>query len=171
VKKLSILLFATFIAFGCANNNEANDKPKVDANDQVLMNTSTHDANGLVWYTNVEKAIAVAKEENKPVLLQFSGSDGCKYCILLNNEVLFTKEFADYAKDNLILVNLDNLRKSPQAAEVVNYNRAQMRKYGIQGYPTVLLLDKDGNVVLQTGYKPGGPTAYIAHIKEAYGMK
>ncbi len=173
MKKLSILLIAVFILFGCANNNEANDQAKIETNDQVLLKTNDHDVNGLVWHSNVEKAIEIAKTESKPILLQFSGSDWCKYCILLNNEVLFTKEFADYAKDNLILVNLDNLRKSPQAAEVVNYNRAQMKKYGITGYPTVLLMDKDANVVLQTGYLPRtkGPAAYIQHIKDAYGTK
>ena len=46
-----------------------------------------------------------------------------------------------------------------------------MNKYGIRGFPTVLLLDKEANVVLQTGYQAGGPSRYVAHIKEAYGMK
>jgi len=165
VKKISILLLATFILFGCANNNEANDK-----NDQVLMNNN-HDVNGLVWHTNLEKAVEIAKAENKPVLLQFSGSDWCKWCIKLNNEVLFTPGFASWAKDNIVLVNLDFPRTIPQTDEVKNYNRALMNKYGIKGFPTVLLLDKDANVVLQTGYQPGGPTEYIKHIKAAYGME
>lgn len=72
MKKLSVLLIATFILIGCANN---------ESNAQLLMETSTHDVNGLVWYTNLEKALEVAKTENKPVFLQFSGSDWCKWCI------------------------------------------------------------------------------------------
>lgn len=163
MKKLSILLLAALITFGCANNNKANDQAKVE--------TNGHNKNGLVWHTNLEEAVAIAKAENKPVFLQFSGSDWCKWCIRLNNEVLFTKEFADWAKDNIILVNLDFPQTIPQTEEVKLYNRSLMNKYGVKGFPTVLLLDKDANVVLQTGYQPGGPAAYIAHIKEAYGMK
>jgi thioredoxin-related protein len=119
------------------------------------------------------KSVEIAKKESKPVLLQFSGSDWCKWCIKLNDEVMFTKEFAKYAKENLVLVNIDNLRKSPQPEEVVIYNQSLMRKYSIQGYPTVLLLDKTGNVIKRTGYLPEttGPKAYIAHIKDAYAMK
>ena len=156
MKKISVLLLATFILIGCANNNQANDKSS---------------KNGLVWHTNIEKAVAIAKKENKPVLVQFSGSDWCKWCIKLNNEVMDTKEFANYAKDNLILVNLDNLRHSPQPEEVTKYNYEQMNKYKIEGYPAVLLLDKNGKLVFETGYQPGGPIAYIQHIKSAYGIK
>ena len=163
MKKLSVLLIATFILFGCANNNETNA--------QLLLETNTHDVNGLVWHSNLEKALEVAQAENKPVLLQFSGSDWCKWCIRLNEEVLFTKGFADWAKDNIVLVNLDFPRTIPQTDEVKNYNRSLMNKYGIRGFPTVLLLDNKANVVLQTGYKAGGPAPYIMHIKEAYGMK
>ncbi|MBU0475073.1 MAG: thioredoxin family protein [Bacteroidetes bacterium] len=155
MKKISVLLLATFILIGCANNNQANDKSS---------------KNGLVWHTNVEKAIEIGKKENKPVLVQFSGSDWCKWCIKLNNEVLDTKGFANFAKDNLVLVNLD-FPHAPQTDFVKNYNRMQMNKYGVQGFPTVLLLDKTGKLVFQTGYQPGGPVAYIQHIKAAYGIK
>lgn len=162
MKKIAVLLFATFILFGCANN---------ESNAQALMKTSDHDVNGLEWHTNLEKAVEIAKKESKPVFLQFSGSDWCKWCIRLNNEVLFTKEFANYAKDSMVLVNLDFPRTIPQSDEVKKYNNGLMRKYGVRGFPTVLLLDKNGNVVRSTGYRAGGPAPYIAHIKEAYGMQ
>lgn len=152
MKKIGVLLISAMILFGCADSN-ANE----------------NDKNGLEWHTNIEKAIEVATKENKPILVQFSGSDWCKWCIKLNDEVLNTKEFAAYAKDNIILVNLDDLRRTPQPAEVKEYNRAQMSKYGVRGFPTVLLMDKAGNVVKVTGYQPGGPKVYIEHIKEAYG--
>jgi protein disulfide-isomerase len=160
VKKLSFIILAVFILFGCANKNEANNKKKNTKKEQEV-----------VWYHNIEKAVEVAKKENKPVLVQFSGSDWCKWCIKLNNEVFHTKEFSDYAKDNLILVNLDFPQYTPQSDEVKNYNRTQLYKYGVRGFPTVLLLDKNGNLVKVTGYQPGGPLAYIKHIKEAYGIK
>jgi len=157
VKKISVLLLAVFLLFGCAKNEAANDESKHETN------------NNLVWHSTIEEAVEVANKENKPILVQFSGSDWCKWCIKLNNEVFFTKGFADYAKDNLVLVNLDFPQALPQTDAVKNYNRTQMRKYGVRGFPTVLLMDKNANVVLQTGYQPGGPSAYIQHIKAAYG--
>lgn len=163
MKKLSVLLFAVFIFLGCANDNETNA--------QLLMKTSSHDVNGLVWHIDLEKALEIAQKEDKPVLLQFSGSDWCKWCVKLNEEVMFTKEFANWAKDNIVLVNLDFPRTISQTEEVKNYNKSLMEKYGVRGFPTVLLLDKNAKVVLQTGYQAGGPTAYIAHIKEAYDLK
>ena len=171
MKKISVLLLSAFILFGCANNNEASNNTKPETNDQALMKTSTHDVNGLTWHTNLEKALEIAKADNKPVFLQFSGSDWCKWCIRLNDEVLFTTEFANWAKDNIVLVNLDFPRTTPQTDEVKNYNRGLMNKYGVKGFPTVLLLDKEANVVLQTGYQAGGPAKYIKHIKAAYGIE
>ena len=162
VKKIAVILIAGLFIFGCANN---------ESNAQLVTKTSTHDVNGLEWHTNLEKALEIAKAQDKPVLMQFSGSDWCKWCIRLNDEVLFTKEFANWAKENLVLVNLDFPRTIPQTDEVKTYNRSLMNKYGVRGFPTVLLMDKEANVVLQTGYQPGGPTTYIAHIKEAYSMK
>ena len=157
MKKISsILLISFLILFGCTNN-KASD--------------GTTESNNLVWHSTIEEAIKIAQKENKPILVQFSGSDWCKWCIKLNNEVLHTKEFGDYAKDNLVLVNLDFPRSIPQSDEVKNYNRAQMNKYGVRGFPTVLLMDKNGSVVRVTGYQPGGPAAYIQHIKDAYGIK
>lgn len=145
MKKISILLLSIFLLLSCADDK--------------------------IWHTNLEKAIEVAEKENKPILLQFSGSDWCKWCIKLNEEVMFKKEFLDYAKENIILVNLDFPRSIQQTVEIKAYNRALANKYGIKGYPTVLLLDKSGNVVKQTGYQPGGPAAYIQHIKQAYSTK
>ena len=86
MKKIIVLFIATMFLFGCADSN-AND---------------TNDTNGLKWHTNVEKAVEIAKKEDKRVLVQFSGSDWCKWCIKLNDEVFNKKDFADYAKDKMI---------------------------------------------------------------------
>jgi len=169
LKKISALLLVFIILFGCSNNDS-----KVQNN-----NTSNHaveehtsgNTNSLVWHTNLEKAIKIAEKEDKPILMQFSGSDWCKWCIRLNEEVMFTKEFADYAKDNIVLVNLDYPRSIPQSDAVKAYNQEMLNKYGVRGFPTVLLLDKTGKVIKQTGYQSGGPSAYIAHIKDAYALK
>ncbi|MEN8192652.1 MAG: thioredoxin family protein [Bacteroidota bacterium] len=155
MKKIGVLLIVIIFLLGCSDTS----------------NSSANDQNGLKWHTTVEKALAVAQKENKQVLVQFSGSDWCKWCIKLNDEVFHKPDFAAYAKDNLVLVNLDFPRSVPQSEEVKNYNRSVATKYGVRGFPTVLLMDKKGNVVRVTGYQPGGPKAYVEHIKEAYNTK
>src|ERR1017187_7651292 len=64
-------------------------------------------AGELTWLTDLPKAQAQAKTENKLVMLDFTGSDWCGWCIKLDNETFSKQEFADYASKNLVLVQLD----------------------------------------------------------------
>lgn len=117
------------------------------------------------WKTNVEEAIELAKENDQHVFIHFTGSDWCKWCIKLKEEVYDKDEFISYANENLVMVKLDFPRSIPQTEEVKAYNQMQAQKYGIRGFPTVILLDKEGRVVGQTGYQYGGPAKYVEHLK------
>ena len=119
----------------------------------------------LNWEENLETALQKAKAENKAVLVNFTGSDWCQWCIKLSDEVFSKSEFEDYAEDNLILVRLDFPRNIEQSAETKAYNNQLAQRYGVQGFPTVLLFNSQGQMVLQTGYMPGGPVSYIEHLK------
>ena len=118
------------------------------------------------WLTNFEEAKKQATEKNVPIIANFSGSDWCGWCIKLDREVLSKPEFMDYAKENLVLLNLDFPARKKQDQAIADQNKALAAKYGIRGYPTVLVLDATGKVVAKTGYQPGGPAAYVEHIKE-----
>jgi thioredoxin-related protein len=118
------------------------------------------------WYTDLDEAKAVAAKENKPLLVDFTGSDWCGYCIKLHAEVFDKPEFAEFAK-NYVLVELDFPNKKPQPAEEKAKNKATQAKFGVSGFPTVLLLDaKTGEAYgRQSGYGPGsGPKAYIEKL-------
>lgn len=119
----------------------------------------------LNWEENLETALQKAKAENKAVLVNFTGSDWCQWCIKLSDEVFSKSEFEDYAEDNLILVRLDFPRNIEQSAETKAYNNQLAQRYGVQGFPTVLLFNSQGQMVLQTGYLPGGPVSYVEHLK------
>ena len=118
-----------------------------------------------VWIEDFDKAKKQAKAENKYMLVDFTGSDWCGWCIKLNNEVFTQKEFLQYAQDNLVLVELDFPRGKPQSAEIKKQNNELATKYGVRGFPTILILDPNGELVAKTGYQKGGPVAYIEHIK------
>ena len=115
------------------------------------------------WFTDLDEAKAVAVKENKPLLVDFTGSDWCGFCIKLHAEVFDKPEFEAFAK-NYVLVELDFPNKKPQPAEEKAKNKAAQAKFGVSGFPTVLLLDaKTGDAFGRvSGYGPGtGPKAYL----------
>jgi len=123
----------------------------------VKTATKKVESSQLNWVNNIEDAVAQAKDGNKAVLVNFTGSDWCKWCVKLDGEVFSKKEFEAYAKENLVLVKLDFPSKIQQSEETKAYNIAQRDKYQVKGYPTILILDSKGKVLEATGYQPGGP--------------
>lgn len=123
------------------------------------------------WVTSFEAARRQAAERKVPILADFSGSDWCGWCIKLDEEVFSKKAFKDYARENLVLFLADFPRRKPQAAELKEQNRKLSGQYGIEGFPTVLLLDATGKELARTGYRPGGAEGYVTHLKSLRGGK
>ena len=121
-------------------------------------------AEELNWLTDLPKAQAQAKKENKLVMLDFTGSDWCGWCIKLNKEVFSKSEFADYAKKNLVLVEVDFPHGKKQTEEQKKANQKLFEKYKIEGYPTIIVLNGEGKKVGVTGYVEGGPKAWLAEL-------
>ncbi|MBG6187144.1 thioredoxin family protein [Flavobacterium sp. CAN_S2] len=135
----------------------------------LFVGSFAAEAQELVWETNVTKAMAISTETKKPLLLFFTGSDWCGWCIRLQKEVLRTPEFAAWAKENVVLVELDYPRKAPQTEEIKKQNNELQMAFGIQGFPTIILANattKEGKVNFEgigsTGYVAGGPSAWLA---------
>ncbi|WP_310377455.1 thioredoxin family protein [Flavobacterium sp.] len=126
-------------------------------------------AQELNWQTDVNKAIAMSNKTKKPMLLFFTGSDWCGWCIRLQNEVFKKPEFAKWAKENVILVELDYPRRVPQTDQIKKQNADLQQAFAIQGYPTIWFANatvKDGKPNFKglgsTGYVAGGPAAWLA---------
>ncbi len=118
------------------------------------------------WQTDPTKALSDAKGTKKLVLMDFTGSDWCSWCMKLNKEVFSQPEFQEYAKDNLVLVELDFPRGKPQTAEDKARNEALAKKFRIEGFPTIVVLNSEGKQVGQLGYMPGGAAAFIDALKK-----
>ena len=130
-----------------------------------LRAEETKAADSAVWLDNYEKALAQAKAENKAVLLDFTGSDWCGWCIKMVKETLSQKEFTDYAAKNLVLVEVDFPNKKQLSDETKKQNAELQTKFGAKGFPTFVLVDKDGKELgKQVGYVAGGPSAFIAKL-------
>ncbi len=98
-------------------------------------------AQELNWHTDMAKATEASLKENKPLLLFFTGSDWCGWCIKLQRDVLKTNEFATWATQNVILVELDFPKSKPQDQNIKMQNQQLAQTFGIQGYPTVWLVN------------------------------
>lgn len=121
------------------------------------------------WKVDYKAAATEAKAVHKPILMVFAGSDWCKPCIMLRKEVWESEQFKDYAKDNLVLLELDfpRMKKNQLPADQTKQNEELAAKYNKDGlFPLVVLTDESGNVIAKTGYKAGGPEKYIEHLKE-----
>lgn len=119
------------------------------------------------FMTDLETALAESVRQDKPVLVDFSGSDWCGWCIKLDREVFSKESFLTWAKENIVLCVLDFPQdKSKVSRRQAQKNQIAARKYEIKGYPTVLILDKNGKVTAKTGYQAGGPEAYIKMLEK-----
>ena len=119
------------------------------------------------WMTDFEAAKEKATAENKTLLLDFSGSDWCSWCIKLDEEVFQKSVWKEYAKAHLVQVLIDFPRdKSEQSEALQKQNNELGKQYAVRGFPTVLLLDEEGTLIEKTGYQRGGAENYVNHIKE-----
>ena len=129
-------------------------------------------SNELVWETNFANAIEKAKKEKKKLLLNFTGSNWCGWCMRLDKEVFSKEDFITYANQNFVCVKLDFPRGSKKLSdEETKQNNELAVAYQIKGYPTILIINPDKSVVLQTGYQFGGVKPYIEHLDAAIAPK
>jgi protein disulfide-isomerase len=136
----------------------------------VVSSITMQAQEGLTWHTNIDEAIAVAKKENKPLFLFFTGSDWCGWCIRLQKEVFKTPDFEAWAKEKAVLVELDFPRRTPQPDAIKIQNSQLQQFFQVPGYPTVWLVKAttpiDGKTSFEqlgsTGYVAGGPSKWLA---------
>lgn len=129
-------------------------------------------AAGEGWSSDFAASQKVAAETKKDILIDFTGSDWCGWCIKLKEEVFSHDEFKAGVKDKFVLVELDYPRdKSKLSEETIKQNEELGKKYQVRGYPTILLADPEGRPFAKTGYQPGGPEAYLKHLEELRAKK
>ncbi len=118
------------------------------------------------WLTDHAQALEKAKKEKKVILMDFTGSDWCGWCVKLEKEVFSQKEFIDYAKEHLVLLTVDFPRGKDLESHVKAQNNKLQQQYKIEGFPTIVVLNSDGKEIGRLGYMRGGPSAFIAELKK-----
>lgn len=121
-------------------------------------------AGGEGWSSDFEAAKKQAEKEKKDLLLDFTGSDWCGWCIKLNDEVFKHDAFKAGVKDKFVLVELDFPQEKKLPEETKKQNDELQKKFGIEGFPSIVLCDASGKPYASTGYEAGGPEKYVAHL-------
>ena len=117
------------------------------------------------WLTSYPDALAQAKSQNKPILMDFTGSDWCPWCMKLDKEVFATPAFQSFATAHLILLKVDFPRKTALPANIRQQNDELEKKFAVDGFPTLILLNSNGVKIGTGGYQEGGPQPTIAWIR------
>lgn len=123
-----------------------------------------------IWHTDMGKASEIAIQEKKPLLMFFTGSDWCGWCTKLQNEVLKTSDFQEWAKENVVLVELDFPRRTKLEKDMQIQNQQLQNMFQVRGYPTIVFANPektgDGKMNLQgigkTGFVRGGAKKWLA---------
>ena len=127
------------------------------------------------WLVNLEDAEKISRETGKPILATFTGSDWCGWCIRLKNEVFTTKEFKAWAKENVVLLEVDFPKRFKLPNEIAAQNAGMQRAFKVGGYPTIWVFDsyvdettgrRGINALAKSGYLQGGPSIWTADIEK-----
>jgi len=141
------------------------DKTFAIASTAILAMTAPLAIAADAWTMDFAAAKKTAEETGKDLFIEFTGSDWCPPCQMLNREVFSKEEFLTAAAESFVLVKLDFPKNTSGLTEEIQQQNAELaEKYGIQGYPTIILADAKGRPYGATGFREGGVEPYLEHL-------
>lgn len=118
----------------------------------------------ILWMSDYDKAVTLAKSSSKPVVLFFTGSDWCSWCAKIEKEVLNTSEFSDAISDKMLFVKIDFPNRTKLDQKIVEQNGNLQKKFMVKSFPTIILIDPEQQLIGMTGYRAGGGKPYAQHL-------
>ena len=158
VLPFALALLASLTLSSCGRKSESTDESVADSK-------QSNSPSRAGWLTNYEQGQQEAQANHKLILLDFTGSDWCGWCKLLDQEVFSKPQFKEYASKNLVLVEIDFPKRKKMSEEARAQNLQLAYRYQVQGFPTIVVLDGDGKKVGEFGYMEGGPAVFIAQLE------
>lgn len=141
-----------FFAFGCGLH-AADAQPSVP------------EKAPLVWTSDYDAALKQSAKEGRPVLLDFTGSDWCIWCHRLDAEIFDQPAFREYAKQSLILVEVDFPQHKKLSKELITQNFSLQAEFHVEGYPTIVVVDSKGKELGRLGYMEGGAKTFVRSLQ------
>jgi protein disulfide-isomerase len=157
----ALTVVTAFIVSGCKGTSGLSDMPKLSPRPLKIPQ---------VWHHSLDEGISESLATGKPMLVNFTGSDWCTWCVKLKKDVFETATFGEWAKDKVVLVSLDYPKRSTQPASTQQRNQEIAKQYRVESYPTNLFLDAGGNLI---GKGPGyidNPQGWIEQADQVLGV-
>jgi len=145
-----------------SENGKAQQQEKVQSGQRPQSGT-------FKWYTNFDEASMVASQSRRPMVLYFTGSDWCGWCKKMDQEVFASSEFQNAVGGKYIFVKLDFPMNSKLPESEMRQNAQLKQRYGVTGYPTLVLIDSEGSFIGETGYRSGGGRSYAEWLDTFFG--
>lgn len=155
----SLIVFAGILIIGALGCTKSSLKEmslfrgaKDLATEATTRSADVSASKSLVWHDSFEAAKAASAKSGKPILADFTGSDWCHWCIKLKEDVFEKEDFKVWASQNVTLLELDFPKDVTQSPEIKKQNAELAKKYNVRGYPTVLFLTDQGEVLGKLGH-------------------
>ena len=117
------------------------------------------------WITDYRRAQSIAAQSGRDILLSFTSLDSSEWCQKLDAEIYQQEAFKEYARKNLVLVQVDFPKTKEQSAELKVQNQGLAESFNIRGYPTIIFINAKGQKFGTAKYMPGGPDAFIKELE------
>lgn len=176
--RITLLPLCSVLLFSC--NRPPSEPPSSDVKGPVEKSESTQPRQttkeeaknqsaeakpGSIWISSWSEAKRLATETKRDLLIDFTGSDWCRYCIALKSEVFDQAIFKEEAVRSFVPVEIDFPMDDTKLSQALANQNAQLqREFAVEGYPTVFLADAAGKPYARTGYEEGGPEAYLKRL-------
>ena len=164
IKHLPVAWVAVGLLFTACGKKE--NPPPTRLESAPAVSEKTPATEELHWLTDFEAAKAQARSEDKMLLMLFTGSDWCPPCKMLDEAVFSKPEFVQYAADHLVSLEVDFPRRKPISLERRAANGQLAGAYGVEGFPTVIVLDPGSKPLGKFGYVPGLEAKKVIEVLE-----
>lgn len=114
------------------------------------------------------KASEIAQAYNRPMVLLFMGSDWCEWSQKMQTEILKRSAFGDLLGNQFIFVKVDFPEINQQSEALLNQNQELREKFHVESFPTLVLLDSQGQEMTRLGYVAEEPESYARHLKQLF---
>jgi protein disulfide-isomerase len=135
MRKIILIIVITLVATSIGYSQTKNPKKETSISQEIVDNEP------LQWFTDVQKANEIATKNHKPIFGFFTGSDWCGWCRKLQKDVFSKQSFIEWAKKNVVLLELDFPRGKKLSPELQQQNTALQQAFQVNGYPTIWMFN------------------------------
>lgn len=121
------------------------------------------------WLQTYSDAVAQSQSASKPIVILFTGTGWCPACMKLEREVISSPEFAQAVGDKFVFLKADFPNYSESAVSASPF-KPLMDRYHVEAFPTLVVINANGQLLYTVNYRDGGPRAYAQELLQKLGQ-